>query len=363
MPVPPPEKIVWTATSMTDAPTARYSHTAVWTGSKMIVWGGNVGGMPPVTNTGGIYDPATDTWKATSLTGAPAARAGHVAVWTGSKMLVWSGFGVANLEPEGGIYDPETDTWTPMSTSGQPVLRSAPVAAWSGSKMVVWGGRVGSTAVKTGGIYDPEKNTWAAVNEAGSPSPRYFHRMEWSGSRMFVWGGSDSIDWYSTGAFFDPEGTPTGVWTNASSTTNAPLIRDRHTLTFGSKFFVAWGGWDGGNLLNTGGLINPDVNEWIATSSTGAPTNRMEHVAVWAGTHAVIWGGCSESLCNGQGLLGDGGQFVPDDKGGTWYPVEAQAALAARYSHTIVSTGAGVIVWGGRLDPQTRTNTGAFSPL
>ena len=30
----------WTATSTTNAPAARYDHTAVWTGSEMIVWGG-----------------------------------------------------------------------------------------------------------------------------------------------------------------------------------------------------------------------------------------------------------------------------------------------------------------------------------
>src|SRR5438132_10910383 len=30
----------WTATSTTDAPSARFFHTAVWTGSEMIIWGG-----------------------------------------------------------------------------------------------------------------------------------------------------------------------------------------------------------------------------------------------------------------------------------------------------------------------------------
>jgi hypothetical protein len=30
----------WTATSTTNAPSARWDHTAVWTGSEMIVWGG-----------------------------------------------------------------------------------------------------------------------------------------------------------------------------------------------------------------------------------------------------------------------------------------------------------------------------------
>src|SRR6266478_1934146 len=33
-----------------------------------------------------------DTWTATSTTSAPAARENHTAVWTGSEMIVWGGF-------------------------------------------------------------------------------------------------------------------------------------------------------------------------------------------------------------------------------------------------------------------------------
>src|SRR5262249_1047100 len=35
----------WTATSTTNAPSGRYYHTAVWTGSEMIVWGGTPDGI------------------------------------------------------------------------------------------------------------------------------------------------------------------------------------------------------------------------------------------------------------------------------------------------------------------------------
>ena len=42
-------------------------------------------------NSGGRYNPSTDSWTATSTTDAPAARAGHTAVWTGSEMIVWGG--------------------------------------------------------------------------------------------------------------------------------------------------------------------------------------------------------------------------------------------------------------------------------
>jgi hypothetical protein len=44
--------------------------TAVWTGTEMIVWGGT--NAP--TNTGGRYNPSTDSWTATSTTNAPSAR-------------------------------------------------------------------------------------------------------------------------------------------------------------------------------------------------------------------------------------------------------------------------------------------------
>ena len=64
----------WTATSTTNAPGGRASHTAVWTGSEMIVWGGRTGIMPSVLNTGGRYNPISDNWVATSTTNAPEAR-------------------------------------------------------------------------------------------------------------------------------------------------------------------------------------------------------------------------------------------------------------------------------------------------
>src|SRR2546427_3040 len=79
----------WTATSTTSAPAARELHTAVWTGSEMIVWGGlGSGGR---LNTGGRYNPGTDSWTATSTTGAPAGREVDTSVSTGSEMIAWGG--------------------------------------------------------------------------------------------------------------------------------------------------------------------------------------------------------------------------------------------------------------------------------
>ena len=83
----------WASISTTGAPFRRFGHTAVWTGSEMIIWGGGGSG---IQNTGGRYNLATDTWSTTSTTGAPSARYYHSAVWTGSEMIVWGGDVVGN---------------------------------------------------------------------------------------------------------------------------------------------------------------------------------------------------------------------------------------------------------------------------
>jgi hypothetical protein len=101
----------WTAASTTNAPSARNRHTAVWTGSEMIVWGGD-----PLSNTGGRYNPSTDSWTATSTTNAPSARNRHTAVWTGSEMIVWGGYGGGGGSNTGGRYNPSTDTCCSIGT-------------------------------------------------------------------------------------------------------------------------------------------------------------------------------------------------------------------------------------------------------
>ena len=120
-------------------PDARRDHAAVWTGSEMIVWGG-ANGVIGYFNTGGRYNPATDSWTATSTAGAPTARSQDTptAVWTGSEMIVWGGWngGVLNT---GGRYNPSTDSWTATSTTDAPTARVGHTAVWTDNEMIVWG--------------------------------------------------------------------------------------------------------------------------------------------------------------------------------------------------------------------------------
>jgi N-acetylneuraminic acid mutarotase len=57
----------------------------------MIVWGGTTATAVSAFDTGAIYDPATDGWADVTTVGAPEGRRSHVAVWTGTEMIVWGG--------------------------------------------------------------------------------------------------------------------------------------------------------------------------------------------------------------------------------------------------------------------------------
>ena len=53
-------------------------------------------------NSAELYDPATDMWTAMTIEGTPSARRFHTAVWTGSRMLVWGGESASGLTTNAG---------------------------------------------------------------------------------------------------------------------------------------------------------------------------------------------------------------------------------------------------------------------
>src|SRR5439155_7884835 len=107
----------------------------------------------PGLDSGGRYDPIADTWTATTTNNAPGARYLHTAVWTGSEMIIWGGAHDVNviLLNTGGRYDPSTNSWTATTTNNAPVPRYSHTAIWSDNEMVVWGGVGASSNLNTGG--------------------------------------------------------------------------------------------------------------------------------------------------------------------------------------------------------------------
>src|SRR5437773_2705783 len=232
----------------------------------------------------GVSGCTDDTWTDTTTSNAPAPRYIHTAVWTGSEMIVWGGY--AGLGT-GGRYDLNTDTWTPTSTTNAPSPRYHHTAVWTGSEMIVWGGSSGFGGLGTGGRYNPGTDTWTATSTTNAPHGRYRHTAIWTGNEMIVWGGTDGSNYLNTGGRYNPG---TDSWT-ATSTTNTLDGRELHSGVWIGDEMIIWGGTGNNPLLNTGGRYNPGTDTWTATSTTGAPAGRYWHTAVWNGSEMIIWGG------------------------------------------------------------------------
>jgi len=361
----------WTPTSLgANVAAARSYHTAVWTGAEMIVWGGANGSVP--LNTGGRYSPTTNTWVASSLTtgsgaNVPAARSDHTAVWTGTEMIVWGGLNGTAEVNTGGRYNPSTDTWAASSlTSGSganvPAPRNWHTAVWTGTEMIVWGGFSGGLVFNTGGRYNPSTDMWAASSlTAGSGAnvapARGYHVAVWTGTEMIVWGGSsDFATGLNTGGRYRPS---TDTWAASSLTTgsgaNVPPASAGSTAVWTDSELIVWGGQTVENTaIMTGGRYKPSTDTWAASSlTTGSGTNvpeaRADLPAVWTGAEMIVWGGWG----NFSDYLTTGGRYKPSSD--TWTASSLTTGSGAnvpagRYSQTAVWTGSSdhrMIVWGG----------------
>ena len=341
----------WLPTSTgTNVPPSRYQHTAVWTGTEMIVWGGNT-----FIGTGGRYNPSTDTWLTVTTTGAPAGRGSHTAVWTGTQMIVWGGYGPA--VNTGGRYTPSTDSWLPTSTgAGVPSARYWHTAVWTGTQMIVWGGKTPNTFFRTGGRYDPVADAWSPTSSGGdAPSPRYNVKAVWTGAEMIVWGGTNAGTRIGTGGRYDPA---TSTWLPtyySSSSPSSPSPREQHAMVWDGTEMLMWGGWYSTVYLNAGGRYNPASDTWTATSTTNVPAARGEHSAVWTGTEMIVWGGFTGALQN------TGARYNPATDAWTATSTGTNVPAARQY-HAAVWTGSKMIVWGGAIFGGVGNTGGVYDP-
>jgi len=352
------ETDAWQTTTTNSAPSGRIKHSAVWTGSKMIVWGGQ--GSGGVTSTGGLYDPVANTWSATTTTNAPAPRLGHSAIWTGSTintMIVWGGWDSGfNYFNNGTAYDPAANSWSAIATPNNFAGRWDHTAVWTGTEMIVWGGNTSLGFTNTGAAYNPATDTWRLL-PSSSLTPRAEHTAVWTGTEMIVWGGNTNLGLSNTGAAYNPV---TNSWRSIAATPAGFSGRANHTAVWTGTEMIVWGGNTGVGATNTGAAYNPATNTWRPISTIGAPAARFSHTAIWPGPTGiamVVWGG-QDSLSM---LFNDGGRYDPVND--VWRTTEdlTNSVPTGRFDHTAVWTGSKMIVWGGN-DGTLTTSGGRYAP-
>jgi N-acetylneuraminic acid mutarotase len=333
---------VWTATSTAGAPDARREHTAVWTGSEMIVWGGNDGNAI-AKNTGARFDPVTNTWTPMTTVGAPSGRWMHTVVWTGTEMIIWGGFsGAFSFQAinDGAKYNPQTDTWMPITDVGAPSARFNHTAVWTGTEMIIWGG-FSCTAcgpgkyLLTGARFNPATDTWTPVSASNVPSARGNHSAVWTDSKMIVWGGEDDLGFIDTGGIYDPV---SDSWA-ATSLSDAPPPTRCHAAEWTGSVMIVFGGQTsmgrgcGTFSINTGALYDPVSDSWFTSSAAPLTFNSSTAPAVWSGTELFTWG------------RSDGARYNPVTD--SWSGMSTFGAPSMRTRHSLVWTGSNMVVWGG----------------
>lgn len=291
-----PTTNAWTPVSDVNAPEKRVLHTAVWTGMEMIVWGGlgTGSGTDQFLNTGSRYNPVTDTWTPISQTNAPAGRYLHTAIWTGSEMIVWGGFGNSSsgMLNDGGRYNPATDTWTPIPPD---ILGpGVPDAVWTGSEMILWKAESASPPLLFDGArYNPTNSTWTPITQDNAPD--FGGTAVWTGEEMLLWPGSDV-----PGARYHPD-----VWGRMSDV-NQPSLRSQPVGVWTGHEMIIWSGngVDREDYLADGGRYNPVTNSWKPTSEVNVPLNRANASGVWTGHEMIIYGGHDQ-----EGTMEGGGRY------------------------------------------------------
>jgi N-acetylneuraminic acid mutarotase len=341
-----PSANTWSPIAAAGAPAARLGHDAVWAGNRMVIWGGSDGTNAPF-DSGARYFPSANAWSNMTFSGRPAARTGHTAIWSGSEMIVWGGVNDF-LRDLGGRYNATNDVWTPTPPTGERSERRGHTAIWTGNEVLIWGGFDGERYLNTGGRYVPSLNSWTPITTNGAPAGRVTHSAVWTGTEMIVWGGVNG-SFLNTGARYNPT---TGLWT-AMTTNGAPTARNGHAAVWTGSQMVVWGGLDGA-FVNTGGRYNPANNTWTATATANAPAVRSGMPSIWTGTEMLVWGGVGGTILN-QFALSTGARYNPTAN--TWAALPTLNAPGPRTGHRAVWTGDEMLVWGG-TDLTTNLNTG-----
>ncbi len=325
------------------APSARSDHVAVWTGSEMIIWGG--ASSTPLFD-GAIYNPGKKTWRTMSKLNAPPLFTASKAVWTGSEMIVWNG-GVNGGSPRGAIYNPQTDSWRLISMNSAPSPRLSETCIWTGEEMIVWGGRANFGAMaplNTGARYNPSKNEWTATTTSGAPTPRFDHSAIFTGTEMIIFGGESPNGDLSKVIKYNPI---TDTWTSTVGS-NSPTFFDRHSAFWtGSKMITFGGSGEVGGVFCYPMPIciyDLEMNSWEIIDSAESPDVTIDYRVAWTGSKLMVVGGV-----NNEGTYSKNA-FIFDPVSKNWSGVEALANISQRKRLSLVRANEQMIAWGGYHD-------------
>jgi hypothetical protein len=326
----------------------RVDHTAVWTGTSMIVFGGS-------SNTGTYYADAAaftpgvgaspGTWA--TLPAPPLKARGHaIGIWTGTVMVIWGGADASTGYNDGAIYDPSSSSTPWRTIPAAPIAGREAYGVWSPAtnELIVWGGEgANSTPIFADGAAYKLGPTPGWRTLATKPPLRTLFGVTRLNTQMVVFGGASASNTasYNDAYAYDPVA-------NAWATLTSPPGLDVRSYVTGVTTGASatfWGGWGADGAERSNGA-SWDGNKWtpIAAPPTTvtAKQGRDSYGAWYAAGKLWAFGGFDGSTAIGDGIAYD---FATS----TWSAMPS-GGPSARFDPSVVYTGADAIVWGGRSD-------------
>jgi hypothetical protein len=273
-------------------------------------------------NEGAAFNPETGTWRI--IAPAPIQRASGV-VWTGSEMIVWGGQG-------GAAYDPEADTWrllpeAPIVQSGQ----AAAAAVWTGNEVIVVSDRLGGLDDPLeAAAYNPGTDEWRALAETnGDLTPEFSPVVTTEAISSLIWTGTTVLTILDISDPATSDGVGRGLARYDLSTDTWYIDADAHYVSLvgvpdpdGVTRTVLAMPVEAGepvDLLDAAG--NPIGTLPVhPVDLLGSPTT--EAAGVWVGEEAVFWIRGSQSVVSGPEA------WALNPATGTWRPLSRELSNA-----------------------------------
>lgn len=278
----------------------RVGNSAVWTGDELIVWGGEEVQWSPrqtrhLPGDGAAYNPKERSWLTLSDTLGLRGRTNHVAVWTGSEMIIWGGLDEQYEHlVDGGLYNPRRagPKWRPMAEPPFAAPDTA-VGAWTGTELIVVMGtrfEVVGDLVTSAAAYDPARDTWRMLSSPPLPTEH--------GAQAVATGGSIALirsRGFATRLVTPPE----PVVEFYDPVTDRWTVMNDYVVDLVSNFDAVW---TGGELLVFVGLTHDANARSVALDITSqrvlrelAPRPRIRGGggiadAIWTGEEALVLG-------------------------------------------------------------------------
>jgi hypothetical protein len=175
----------------------RSDASVAWTGKELVVWGGVVVGHTAIPKgDGAAFDPASNQWRGIASPERVDSRWHAVTLWTGTEMLVVGGEGLDSnaLPSTDGAYDPSTDRWRLLSP--RPAgLGGSSTGRWDGHEALVlagaWDGQEALfvSSNRSAVAYEPTTDRWRSLPSLPEPPGRVLAAITpvWTGERLLVW--------------------------------------------------------------------------------------------------------------------------------------------------------------------------------